>query len=74
VSSILTVACSGDKFSKTESVHMYQADNVASLGLNEDALILVALLAGGDYLVCPISMFSPLCSNLYVLIAWPAWI
>lgn len=50
---LLTVVCSGDKFSKTESVHMYQADDVAGLGLNEDALVLVALLAGGDYSVCP---------------------
>ena len=49
---VLTVVCS-DKFSKTESVHMYQADDVADLGLNEDALMLVALLAGGDYSVCP---------------------
>ena len=32
---------------------MYQADDMASLGLDEDALVLVALLAGGDYLVCP---------------------
>ena len=50
---VLTVVCSGDKFSKTESVRMYQADDVANLGLNKDTLMLVALLAGGDYSVCP---------------------
>jgi hypothetical protein len=52
-SCLLTVVCSGDKFSRTESVCVYQADDVASLGLDEDALVLIALLAGGDYLVCP---------------------
>ncbi|KAF8233878.1 PIN domain-like protein [Tricholoma matsutake] len=48
-----TILQLGDKFSKTESMRMYQADDVAGLGLNEDALVLVGLLAGEDYSVCP---------------------
>ena len=52
-SCLLTVVCSGDKFSRTESVRVYQADDVAGLGLDEDALVLITLLAGGDYSVCP---------------------
>jgi hypothetical protein len=43
---------------------MYQADDVAGLGLNEDALVLVALLAGGDYSVCPPLHNPPYCRLL----------
>jgi hypothetical protein len=34
---------------------MYQAGDLAGIGLNEDALVLVALLAGGDYSVRSLS-------------------
>jgi hypothetical protein len=41
------IVCSNVKFSKTEGVHMYHAGDVAGMGLNADALVLIALLAGG---------------------------
>jgi hypothetical protein len=74
--SLLMIVCSDVKFSKTEGVHMYHAGDVAGMGLNADALVLISLLAGGDYSVRPpVYGLTTHCKLLtsHILTEWSAW-